>query len=268
VRFTINGAHHVTELLPILGIGFALGMQHATDPDHVVAVSTIVSEERSTWGAALIGAAWGVGHSLTILAVGSAVFLLGWAIPPRLGLSMEFAVALMLLWLGAMTLASARQRTQLHEHAHLHGRQPHTHPHAHVDGPHAHAHEPGTVRWLDRRLAGVRLYQLVRPLLVGIVHGLAGSAAVALLMVATLGSSRAGLLYLVVFGVGTIAGMTLVTAGISVPFRLTGGSAEWLRRLRVAAGLLSLVFGCYLAWRVGYVEGLFLPAPATAAPLS
>jgi len=258
----------VTELLPILGIGFALGMQHATDPDHVVAVSTIVSQERSTRGAALIGAAWGVGHSLTILVVGSAVFLLGWAVPPRLGLSMEFAVALMLLWLGATTLASARQRTKVHEHAHLHGRQPHTHPHAHVDAVHAHAHDPGAVRWLDRRLAGVQLYQLVRPLLVGIVHGLAGSAAVALLMLATLGSSRSGLLYLVVFGLGTIAGMTLVTAGISLPFRLTGGSNEWLRRLRVAAGLLSLVFGCYLAWRVGYVEGLFLPAPATAAPLT
>lgn len=255
----------MTELLPILGIGFALGMQHATDPDHVVAISTIVSQERSTRSAALIGAAWGVGHGLTILAVGAGIFLLGWVVPPRLGLVMEFGVAVMLLWLGATTLRSARLDATVHEHAHLHAGRPHTHPHAHLDTPHAHPHEPGAVRWMDRRLAGVRLYQLVRPLLVGVMHGLAGSAAVALLVLATLGSSRAGLLYLVVFGVGTIAGMTLVTGAISVPFRLTGGSHHWLRRLRVAAGLLSLVFGCWLAWRVGFVEGLFRPTGTPAS---
>ncbi|MCU0620525.1 MAG: hypothetical protein MUC69_03355 [Gemmatimonadales bacterium] len=255
----------MTDLLPILGIGVALGMQHATDPDHVVAVSTIVAQERSTRGAALIGAAWGVGHGLTIMAVGTAIFLLGWVVPPRFGLAMEFAVALMLLGLGVATLRDVRRAARTHEHQHLHAGRPHTHPHAHTDAPHAHPHEPGPVRWMDRRLAGVRLYQLARPLLVGIVHGLAGSAAVALLVLATLGSSRAGLLYLVLFGLGTIAGMTLVTAAISVPFRLTGGSHRWLGRLRAAAGLLSLVFGCYLAWRVGFVEGLFRPAVPPAS---
>lgn len=255
----------MTELLPILGIGFAIGMQHATDPDHVVAVSTIVSRERSTRSAALVGAAWGVGHSLTILAVGAAVVLLGWAIPPRLGLAMEFAVALMLVWLGVATIRSARLTPgATHEHEHRHDGQAHSHPHTHAGQDHAHAHDPAAVRWLDRKLVGVHLYQLVRPLLVGIVHGLAGSAAVALLVLATLGNRRSGLLYLLVFGLGTIAGMMLVTAGISLPFRLTGRSTTWLQRLRIAAGVLSIAFGCYLGWRVGYVEGLFRPQLAEA----
>lgn len=245
----------MTELFPILAVGFAIGMQHATDPDHVVAVSTIVSRERNTLGAALIGAAWGVGHSLTILAVGTAVVLLGWAIPPRLGLSMEFVVALMLVWLGAVTIRGASAGT-VHEHPHQHGGQRHAHVHDHAAGPHAHTHDPAAMRWLDRRLAGLHLYQLVRPLLVGIVHGLAGSAAVALLVLATLGNRQAGVLYLLVLGLGTIAGMMLVTAGISLPFRITGNSTAWLRRLRLAAGVLSIGFGCYLGWRVGFVEGL------------
>ncbi len=257
----------MTELLPILGIGFAIGMQHATDPDHVVAVGTIVSRERSTPGAALVGAAWGVGHSLTILVVGAAVVLLGWVIPPRLGLSMEFAVALMLTWLGAMAIRGTRlDAAAMHLHQHQHGAGVHAHPHSHLDGVHAHTHDPAAVRWLDRSLAGVNLYQLVRPLLVGIVHGLAGSAAVALLVLATLGNTQSGLLYLMVFGLGTIAGMMLVTAGISLPFRFTGESTIWLHRLRIAAGVLSIAFGCYLAWRVAYVEGLFFPATAVITP--
>ena len=255
------------ELLPILVVGFVIGMQHAADPDHLVAVSTIVSRERSTRGAALIGAAWGVGHSLTILAVGVAVLLLGWSIPPRLGLSMEFTVALMLIGLGLVTIRSAhREAAAPHEHQHRHPGGVHTHPHSHAAAAHAHAHDPAAVRWLDRRLADVRAYQLLRPLMVGIVHGLAGSAAVALLVLATLGNTQSGVLYLLVFGLGTIAGMMLVTAGLSLPFRFTGGSARGLGRLRIAAGALSLAFGCYLAWRVGYTEGLFVPGATPPQP--
>ena len=254
----------MTAILPVLWLGFLLGMRHATDPDHVIAVSTIVSQHRSTRGAALIGAVWGLGHSLTIFAIGSGMILLGWVMPTRVGLSLEFGVALMLIGLGLATIrANWREAVAEHAHAHQHGAASHAHPHRHDSSAHRHTHDPAVVNWLDRRLAGIHLYQLSRPLLIGIVHGLAGSAAVALLVLATISDAQAGLLYLAVFGLGTVAGMMVVTAGISLPFALgVGDGAPWQRRLRLGTGLLSLAFGCFLAWRIGVTEGLFVSSAA------
>jgi high-affinity nickel-transport protein len=231
-------------------------MRHATDADHVIAVSTIVSRHRSPLAAALIGAVWGVGHTLTIFVVGGGIILFGWVIPHRLGLSMEFAVGLMLIALGIATIWGVlRQRGEsAHEHPHHHGSEVHTHAHDHRHEEH---HEAAAVNWLDVRLAGIRVYQLLRPMLVGVVHGLAGSAAVALLVLAAIGNPRWGVLYLLVFGLGTIAGMTLVTAGISLSFTRSSGSRLWAQRVRLASGLLSLGFGCFVAYRIGFVEGLF-----------
>jgi high-affinity nickel-transport protein len=258
----------VTALPPILALGFFLGMRHATDPDHVIAVATIVARQRRATSAAAIGAAWGVGHTLTILVVGGGIILFGWVVPARVGLSLELAVGVMLIVLGAATLrdlypmvrarANAGSHGTVHSHAHSHGDYVHTHAHAHDPEAHPHAPERNPVGWLDGRLGRRALYQLLRPMIVGVVHGLAGSAAVALLVLAAIGEPVWGLLYLLLFGIGTIAGMMVVTAAIAMPLRYAGQrSRVFARRLRLAAGLASVAFGCVLAYRVGVVDGLF-----------
>ena len=258
----------MTSLLAILALGFMLGMRHATDPDHVVAVTTIVAGHRNVRSAALIGAAWGVGHTLTILLVGSGIILFKWVIPPRLGLGMELAVAIMLIVLGVANLAGTmrwirRQRRELkqahvHSHVHGHGDYVHTHPHGHQPETHPHPDDATPLARIDQRLAGVSAYRLTRPLVVGIVHGLAGSAAVALLVLAAIQTPLRSVLYLLIFGLGTIAGMMLITAAISIPFVLGGGQFLRLQRsLRVASGLISLAFGLVVAYQIGIGQGLF-----------
>lgn len=206
-------------------LGFLLGLRHATDADHVVAITTIVARERTLRRAAWIGALWGIGHTLTVFVVGGAIVAFRLVIPPRLGLVLEFGVALMLILLGFSNL-----RTDGSAHAH-----PHAHPHAHE---------------FDYR----------RPLIIGTVHGLAGSAAVAILVLAAIPQTSWALAYLLVFGIGTIAGMMLVTVIIAAPAmyaservaRLHGG-------IRLAAGAFSIVFGLILA-RTLIVDGGLLSA--------
>lgn len=264
----------VPEWLPLLSLGFFLGLRHATDADHVIAVTTIASRERSAWLAALIGLAWGVGHTLTIVAVGGAIVLLGIVIPPRVGLAMEFSVAVTLVLLGAANLRGVvrRLRTGLrvdrhghalrHSHAHAHGDYIHTHPHDHGSDIHGHAENETPQARLDRTLGRVGLYRTVRPLVVGVVHGLAGSAAVALAVLAPIRDPLVAGAYLLVFGAGTIAGMLLMTLAIGAPLACTGARLpRFHRSLGVAAGLLSLGFGLLLAYRIGVVDGLFTARP-------
>ncbi len=263
----------MTALPAFLALGFFLGMRHATDPDHVIAVATIVARQRKAAAAGLIGAAWGLGHTLTILIVGGGIILFGWVIPGRVGLSLELAVGMMLIVLGLANLrdlfrlfrrppAQTAKSAHVHSHAHSHGDYVHTHPHGHE--PEAHPHEPGRtpVSWLDRHIGNVALYRLLRPMIVGVVHGLAGSAMVALLVLATIGDPTWSLFYLLFFGVGTIAGMMIVTAAIAMPFRYADHRLGlFARQLRVAAGLVSVAFGCFLAYRIGFVQGLFTGSP-------
>ena len=262
----------MTSLPAICLLGFFLGMRHATDPDHVIAVTTIVSREPSTAGAARIGALWGVGHTLTILVVGAGIILLGWVIPPRLGLSLELSVGVMLVVLGVMNLGGVLQRiteslsqsgtavapATVHTHPHAHGDYIHSHPHGHAPEAHPHVPDRTPLGRLDRRLGGLGLYHTVRPLVVGVVHGLAGSAAVALLVLATIGDTSWSIVYLLVFGLGTIAGMMLITAGIAWPLAVAGARFSRLpHRLRIASGVISLLAGLALAYRVGVTDGLF-----------
>jgi high-affinity nickel-transport protein len=224
-------------LLAIGGLGFLLGMRHASDPDHVVAVTTIVAHQRGARRAAMIGGMWGIGHTLTILLVGGGIILFQWAIPVRVGLSMEFSVALMLILLGVLNLRGGAA------------------PHAHDEADHA-------VSYFDQHFRSSSLYQLIRPLMIGIVHGLAGSAAVALLVLTQIRDPWWGVAYLLIFGVGTIAGMMVITAAIAVPFGAAGArGAKYQRALRLATGALSLVFGVWVAWRIGVVDGLFSAHP-------
>lgn len=262
----------MTSLLAILVIGFLLGMRHATDPDHVVAVSTIVSRERSIARAGFIGVLWGIGHTLTILVVGAAIILFGLSVPPRLGLTMEFTVGLMLILLGVLNLTGvmkwmSEKFSPAHPkvtggHAHLHGHGAHLHFHWHSHSS-ASPHHSETLapRWMDPT-AKLGLFHTLRPLLVGLVHGLAGSAAVSLLVLSSIREPRWAVLYLLIFGVGTIAGMMLITAAIALPFSFAGYRFAWLNRsLVTGSGLVSFVFGLFVCYRIGFVDGLFTAHP-------
>jgi hypothetical protein len=200
--------------LSALAIGFLLGMRHATDGDHVVAITAIASGEKAVSRAMRIGAAWGIGHSATLFLFGGAIVLFGLTVPPRVGLAFEMLVAIMLVGLGALTLS---------------GRQ-----------------------------AG-RADSVTRPVAVGFVHGLAGSAFVALLVLAAIPGWASQLAYLALFGLGTVAGMALITAGIAVPTSMTSGSVQ--RGVQIASGVASIAFGLILAHKVGVVDGLFAATP-------
>src|SRR3984893_16089204 len=261
--------------LAILAIGFVLGMRHATDPDHVIAVSTIVSRERSVVKAGLIGMLWGVGHTLTILVVGAGIILFDLAIPTRVGLTMEFSVGLILILLGVMNLTGAmhwftQKFSPSHpkvngDHAHLHEHNSHLHLHWHSHGPAGEHHgesiaPPARLRAPFARLG---LFHTLRPLFIGIVHGLAGSAAVALLVLSTIRDARWAVLYLLVFGVGTIAGMMFITAAIALPFSFAGYKFAWLNRgLITASGLVCLALVVFICYHIGLVDGLFTSHPA------
>ncbi len=250
-------------LASILLLGFFLGMRHATDSDHIVAVTTIVSRQRSISSAALTGIFWGIGHSLTLFVIGGAIILFGLVIPERLGMSLEFCVALMLVLLGAInlraTLRAVRTATdEHHEHPHQHGDYVHTHGHGHHPGTHGHAEQDVPAAKLDRRFGRLKFYQSLRPIVIGIVHGLAGSAAVALLVLPIIREPIWAMAYLLVFGVGTIAGMMLITAAIAVPVTYSTRFQLLHRHLGTAAGALSLGFGIFLVYQIGFVDGLFM----------
>lgn len=241
--------------LSLLTLGFFLGMRHATDADHVVAVSTIVSREHSVRKAALIGAAWGVGHSLTVVIVGGAIIVFGIVVPERLGLSLEFTVAIMLVGLGLWNLRSFLRTvgTVAREPAaHSHGDFPaHSHaPDRPGDLP-AHSHGPAL-------RANTPAQRILRPLCIGIVHGLAGSAAVALLVVPLIRNPWWAAEYLLIFGLGTVAGMMVITTAMALPFKWSARRSETFNnRLGQLAAVGSLGFGLFLMYEIGFVQGLF-----------
>lgn len=261
----------MTTVASIVALGFLLGMRHATDADHVAAVATIVSRERSMKLAAWVGALWGLGHTLAIVLVGVPIILFNWAVAPRVGLAMEFAVGLMLMLLGLRNLAGTQwrrtsspgraQAAVVHAHPHAHGDYIHSHPHGHVPESHPHAPDETPLGRLDRAFGGLGFYQAARPIVVGIVHGLAGSAAVALLVLTTIRDPAWAVAYLMIFGIGTVAGMVLITTAMAMPLAGAARSVSAHRRLRVATGLLTFGFGVFLAYRIGVVDGLFSAAP-------
>jgi len=204
----------------ILVVGFLLGMRHATDADHVVAVTTIVSRQKKLSIAALIGAFWGLGHTVTILLVGSLIIYLQVVIPPHVGLFMEFSVGVMIVALG---ITSFRK----------------------IIRPQEHTQE--TI--------------LLRPFIIGLIHGLAGSAAVALMLLTLIPSPTLGAIYLLIFGLGTMAGMMVCTLVIGLPYIFTTRLHTFHRYLGLATASFSIVFGLMMMYELGIGNGLFTDHP-------
>jgi high-affinity nickel-transport protein len=249
-RFSL-AQNHLGSFVAIVALGLFLGIRHSTDPDHVVAVSTIVSRERSVKQGAMIGMMWGFGHTLTIFVVGAAIILFNLTIPPRIGLSMEMAVAAMLIVLGVLNLTGVLQRlTQRLTPAKLRA-SAELSPLETAES----AADAASLRWPRRLIARFGYYQLLRPLAIGLVHGLAGSAAVALLVLSMIHSPAWAIAYLVVFGFGTVLGMMLMTTVMAIPVALTGRKSS--RYLTLASGLVSVCFGLFLVYQLGFVDGLF-----------
>lgn len=243
-------------ILFVTGLGLILGMRHSTDADHVVAISTIVSKQRSIRNAAFIGSVWGLGHTITIFVVGALIILFGIEIPPRLGLSMEFSVAVMLILLGVLNLTGVMQRITRY-----------LTPLVAAPVGSAEIHKPcgngmKMESWLDNSVGRFGLYQCLRPLVIGLVHGLAGSAAVALLVLSTIHSPVWATVYLLIFGAGTMVGMMCMTVAMAVPLTFAGDRFGKLSHyLATASGMVSLCFGSFLVYQLGFLGGLFTSHP-------
>jgi high-affinity nickel permease len=218
----------------LLGLGFLLGMQHALEADHIAAVSSIAARRTDITDIVKHGLTWGLGHTLTLFVFAGAAILLGHAIPQSLARPLESAVGIMLVGLGSHVLWRLwRDRVHFHQHRHGDGTS-HIHVHSHVNEtiPHlesAHAHQHG-FRW--------------RSLLVGLMHGMAGSAALLVLAVSQAASPAYGMLYVLLFGVGSMLGMGALSAVIAVPL---AASARWLtwanRGLQGAVGAITVAIG-------------------------
>jgi hypothetical protein len=268
----------ISNLAPVgfAALGFALGMRHATDPDHVVAVTAILTREQRLAAATRTGLVWGLGHSLTVLLVGCAIILLKIQVPVRLGLAMEFAVAIVLILLGLPAVGSllksitagfglfsnpipAAAAVQVHSHVHSHGGVAHSHVHAHHEDRdkfhQSHLFQPDTAYRPAPRSA-------LKSFGVGLVHGLAGSAAIALFVLGAIPQPIWGAAYLVVFCLGTIAGMMLITTAIGAPMILAAHRVGRLhRKLVLGSGILSFCFGLFIAYQIGVTRGLFSATP-------
>ncbi|MGH9511045.1 MAG: high-affinity nickel-transport family protein [Terriglobales bacterium] len=264
VNFNPISRNAMFPFVTVVLLGLFLGMRHSTDPDHVVAVSTIVSRQRSIVHSTVIGMMWGLGHSLTIFIVGSAIIIFGVIIPPRLGLSMEFSVALMLILLGVLNLTGVmrwitERFTPSHKEGHVHGRHSSA---THLPGEPKPEHLGKERSFWTRMVENLGLYQALRPFAVGLVHGLAGSAAVALLVLSTIKSPLWATAYLLVFGAGTMIGMMIMTTAIAMP--LAYSSKRFLKVnqfMTTTSGLLSMAFGLFLVYHIGLVDGLFTGRP-------
>ena len=214
--------------LSALGLGLVLGMRHALDADHLAAVSVIATEQRSLRGSSLVGAVWGIGHTLALLGVGVLVVLLRVEISDRIGLALELGVACMLIGLGGNALRTL-------------------HP-AHADAP-----PVSDTRHPPHVDIGVR------PLLVGMMHGLAGSAALMLLVLSSIASPLLGLAYLAVFGLGSVGGMVVVSALMSLPLHFARERfARAAIAVRVVSGVASVAIGLTMAYEIGAAGGIFV----------
>ena len=218
--------------------GLLLGVRHALEADHIVAVTAMVSEGRGIYRSALVGLRWGLGHSITLFAVGFAALVLRINVPDRVSLSLEFAVGVAMVVLGVPLVARLVRRRHLHRHQHEDDWHAHQHSHAEAES-HAHQHAK-------------------RPLFMGMLHGLAGSGTLTILVLSTMESIPEGLLFLGLFGAGSIVAMLVVSGLLGLSFGLAArspGRLDWW--LEGVVGLGSIAFGLFIMWRVVDAGALF-----------
>ncbi|WP_088051924.1 urease accessory protein UreH domain-containing protein [Virgibacillus dakarensis] len=220
-------------LLTILSLGFVLGIKHAIEPDHVIAVSTIASRSKKLWRSSLSGAFWGIGHTATLFIFGIILIIMKGEIPEKWAMSLEFLVGIMLVFLGISSILSLKK---IHAHKHFHSHKGIT------DQDHVHQHNN---------------LSYIKSMLIGVVHGLAGSAAMVLLTMSTVESVWEGALYILIFGFGTVVGMLIATTIIGVPFVFSANKKGVNRFLAQITGVISIVFGIYYMYTLGVTEGLF-----------
>lgn len=226
----------------VLALGFILGIKHAIEPDHVIAVSTIASQSKKLWHASLAGVFWGIGHTITLFITGIILILIKGEIPKMWAMSLEFLVGIMLVYLGVKTILSFRN---IHIHKHQHDGDNHKHVHSHISsGEHGHIHHHRNASYLGSTL-------------IGLVHGLAGSGAMVLLTMSTVNSAEEAAIYILIFGAGTVIGMLFFTTIIGIPFILTNNRKIISRPLGIATGVISTVFGLYYMYNLGVNDGLF-----------
>lgn len=213
-------------LLSILLLGFLLGIKHAIEPDHVIAVSTIASESKNLKRSIFAGVYWGIGHTATLFIVGMFLIVAKNTITDTVALSLEFIVGIMLVSLGLNSILAFMKHR-------------HHHPHSH-----------------DISIGGKKSRTHFKSFLIGLIHGLAGSAAMVLLTMSTVSTAWEGALYILIFGCGTVVGMLSFSTIIGIPFVLTSGK-QVNRYLNNLAGIISILFGIYYMYNLGVNEGLF-----------
>lgn len=213
-------------------LGVLVGLRHAFEADHLTAVSTLITETHSPRSGALLGVLWGIGHTVSLVVVGVILVIVGATLPERAGVVFELGVAAMLLVLGVRTIALA-SRASTHTHTHSH-----SHSHSYLilrshPRPHAHTHVTAK-RW--------------RPVVVGLVHGLAGSGALTAVVFARLPGTAARILYMVLFGVGSIAGMAIASGLAGAAIGFLARSASTRKWIAISTGVLSVAVG--ILWSI------------------
>ncbi|MFV0389595.1 MAG: urease accessory protein [Pyrinomonadaceae bacterium] len=228
-------------VLGILSIGFVLGLKHAIEADHLAAVSTIVADRRSIWASALVGASWGIGHTITLLIVASLAIVFKFSISPALEGKLEGFVGVMLVVLGLNALRKLFKNDKIHAHTHVHGERKHVHIHTHKNDENA------------EKLSHHLVKNSPRSILIGMVHGLAGSAALMLLIVPTINSPALALMYIAIFGIGSIGGMMLMSILMSLPIHFTAGRFDSFNKVLLClAGVFSLGLGISIVYERFY----------------
>ena len=236
-------------MLAVIFLGFLIGMQHAMEADHVAAIASLATQNKSFGETAKQGAAWGIGHAATLFLVGGIVLIMDTLVPEHFAQGLELAVGFMLVFLGADVLRRLIKE-RIHFHQHRHGETVHFHAHSHKSGqphkqdPHQHEH--------------IRSFPL-RALFVGMMHGMAGSAALIILALNSVSSIGLGMLYIALFGIGSILGMTMLAVVISLPLRYSSRSFTWAHNgLKLMVGVVTIGLGSRLIYEVGVVQGLLI----------
>jgi len=228
--------------LSILALGFVLGIKHAIEPDHVIAVSTIASQSKKLYKSTLAGVFWGIGHTATLFIIGVILILMKGEIPEKWAMSLEFLVGIMLVYLGLTTITSFKN-IHVHQHEQDDDKHKHVHSHSH-EGQHLHKHQPRNVSYM-------------KSLFIGLVHGLAGSGAMVLLTMSTVKNVWEAAVYILIFGVGTILGMLFFTTIIGIPFVFSAKKRVLNQTLSRLTGVISIVFGMYYMYNLAVTEGLY-----------